>query len=150
MKLNILLPLFLVLSLGSAASYCPSTPVNETAQKAIFFEFVTKFYIKKDAKGAFTDHVDVNYTQHNPYALSGRDNAITFLTALMPSVNISIMHAAFYNSTGWVHFRQDQTGALPAAGVDVLHMNGSCIVEHWDVIQERPANATNPLAMWSP
>ncbi|KAF8856679.1 hypothetical protein BDZ45DRAFT_745150 [Acephala macrosclerotiorum] len=143
MKLNIFLPIFSVLSLGSAASYCPSTSVHEPAQKAIFFEFTTNFYLNKDAKGAFIDH-------HNPYALSGRDIAITFFTALTPSINFTIMHAAFYNSTGWVHFRQDQTGVLPTAGVDILHMNGSCIVEHWDVLQERPANATNPFAIWSP
>jgi len=24
----------------------------------------------------------------------------------------------------------------------------SCVVEHWDVIEELPANATNPLALF--
>jgi predicted SnoaL-like aldol condensation-catalyzing enzyme len=27
-------------------------------------------------------------------------------------------------------------------------MEGTCIVEHWDVIQFRPANSINPIAMF--
>ncbi|KAE8441026.1 hypothetical protein EG329_006090 [Mollisiaceae sp. DMI_Dod_QoI] len=149
MKLNILVPIFSVLSLSSAASYCPSQAANHTAQRQIFYEFVTKFYLNKDATSAFTDHVDVDYIQHNPFAKSGRDNAITSLSPLLPTLNFTILRTNFNNSTGWVHYRKDQTGTLPTAVVDILRMNGSCIVEHWDVVQERPANATNPLAMWS-
>lgn len=148
MKLNILLQISSLLALGSASSYCPSTPANHSVQTKIFHEFVQKFYIDKDPKTAFLDHVDVNYIQHNPNALSGRDNAIAFLEPLIPTTNMTLMHVAFMNNTGYAHFRQDAPGQLPDAIVDILRFNGSCIVEHWDVIQARPVNATNPLAMW--
>ncbi len=32
---------------------------------------------------------------------------------------------------------------LPSAVVDLYRFEGSCIVEHWDVKQERQANDTN-------
>jgi len=36
----------------------------------------------------------------------------------------------------------------PIALADIYRMDGTCIVEHWDVTQARPANATNPIAMF--
>lgn len=39
-------------------------------------------------------------------------------------------------------------GGEPAAVVDVVRFEGTCIMEHWDVIQERPGNATNSNALF--
>lgn len=43
----------------------------------------------------------------------------------------------------------ESPGAKPKAVVDLFRMDGTCVMEHWDVIQERPENPKNPLAMWS-
>lgn len=55
------------------------------------------------------------------------------------------------STKGWVHYRMDIAG-VPAdqffAVLDLFRMNGTCIEEHWDVAQQRPINATNPLALF--
>lgn len=32
--------------------------------------------------------------------------------------------------------------------IDLFRMEGTCIVEHWDISQLKPADATNPIAMF--
>lgn len=56
---------------------------------------------------------------------------------------------SFSDSTGWVLAKQETPGkAGYTAVVDVFRMDGSCVVEHWDVLQPKPATASNPLAMF--
>ena len=35
-----------------------------------------------------------------------------------------------------------------SALVDIYTFEGTCIVKHWDVLTQLPANATNPLALF--
>ena len=63
----------------------------------------------------------------------------------MPS---TVLRHAFENDTGFIHVRVDEEGHRPIALADIYRMNGTCVVEHWDVTQERPGNATNPIAMF--
>jgi len=133
---------------AATAANCPPHKATLKEKRAAYEDFVQKFYIEKNVEAAFVNHMDENYIQHNPNALSGRQSAIDFLVPLFKTVNITLLNKGFYEDRGWVHFRQDEPGKQPEAIVDVLRFNGSCIVEHWDVIQERPLNATNPLAMW--
>jgi predicted SnoaL-like aldol condensation-catalyzing enzyme len=145
MKLNIFLPL---LSLASAATFCPSRPAETAEQLTIFYQFVQKFIINKDVKSAFTEHVDENCIQHNPNLLSGRQKAIDALTPFVAMSNFTILHAGFYNNTGYIHYRVDTSGAKPTVAADIVRMEGSCIMDHWDVTQVRPENPINPLALW--
>jgi len=133
---------------AAATLYCPSRPATEREQIAIFDEFINKFYFIKNASLAFGEHVDVNYIQHNPNALSGRQVAIDFLQDFLPTVNNTIFHKAFSNNFGYLHYRLDMPNSLPNAVVDIVRFDGTCIMEHWDVVQERQPNATNPLALW--
>ncbi len=138
-----------LLSLSTAASFCPSRPSTTTEQTDIFYQFVRKFYLNKDVKTAFADHFDRNYTEHNPNASSGwTEDSIGGLASFIASANFTIIHAGFYNNTGYVHFREDADGSPPTAVVDVLKFDGTCVVEHWDVAQAKPTNAPNPLALW--
>ncbi len=63
----------------------------------------------------------------------------------MPS---TVLARNFNNDIGLIHVRVDEEGHLPIALADIYRMNGTCIVEHWDVTQETPRNATNPIAMF--
>lgn len=47
-----------------------------------------------------------------------------------------------------MHYREDIPGMASQAVVDIFRLNGTYIMEHWDVIQTRPANPVNPLALW--
>ncbi|KAL5322982.1 hypothetical protein ACEPPN_007508 [Leptodophora sp. 'Broadleaf-Isolate-01'] len=148
MKLNLGMIISL-LSVASAESFCPSRPAETKEQTDIFYQFVRKFYVNKDVKTAFADHFDHTYIEHNPNAGSGwTESSITGLADFVASANFSILHAGFYNNTGYVHFREDVAGAPPTAVVDILKFEGTCVVEHWDVAQARPENPSNPRAMW--
>jgi predicted SnoaL-like aldol condensation-catalyzing enzyme len=146
MMLNIFLSL---LTVASATSYCPSRPANNTEQISIFHQFVQKFYLDKNIKAAFDDHFSPQWIEHSPDAPPGTlDQTISALTSLAAISNFTIIHAGFYNNTGYVHLRQDTNGTAPVAIADIFGFNGSCVVEHWDITQARPANPVNPNAMW--
>ncbi|GME66204.1 hypothetical protein GTA08_BOTSDO11583 [Neofusicoccum parvum] len=135
---------------AGGAPYCPPRAASTAEQRAIFGEFVQKFLVEKNATRALLDHAAEDYIQHNPFFLSGRQVAIDALSGFPSSaVNYTIINRGFDADRGWVHYRLDTAGAPePSAVVDIFRLEGTCIREHWDVIQQRPANATNPIAMW--
>ena len=146
MKLTFWLSL---LSVASAISYCPPRPATTAEQTTIFYELVTKFYLKKNIRAAFEDHFSPQWTEHSPLAPPGTLNdTITALSGLAAISNFTIIHAGFYNNTGYVHLRQDTQGSAPEAIADIFGYNGTCVVEHWDITQAKPNNSVNPLAMW--
>ncbi|KAH8650774.1 hypothetical protein BGZ61DRAFT_375473 [Ilyonectria robusta] len=132
------------------APYCPPCHVTPSQQRAIFVEFIQKLYIDRNATRALLDHVPEDYIQHNPFSLSGRDNSIKSLSFVSPdTVNFTISRVGLDDNLAFLHARLDTVGAeRPSTVVDLFRFNGSCIQEHWDVIQEVPENATNPLHMW--
>jgi hypothetical protein len=65
-----------------------------------------------------------------------------------PAVAIEVPHQSFEAPMGWVHYRIDPFLLEPTAVVNVYLWGGSCIVEHWDIIQERLVNATNPNGLF--
>jgi hypothetical protein len=158
MKLNIFLSIISVAS-AAKAPYCPNYSVSSTEQVRIFNEFVGKFYYDKNIKAAFNDHFSPSWKEHAPTALPGTLNdTIGALTGLAAITNFTVFHTAIHNNTGWVHIRQDTQGSAPEAIADIFQFgyngtvgdHGSCIVEHWDITQERPANPVNPIALWDP
>ncbi|CZT10629.1 uncharacterized protein RAG0_15047 [Rhynchosporium agropyri] len=148
MKLNFL-TLVCITSIASAESFCPSRAATNQEQIDIFYQFVRKFYIQKNVPLAFSDHFSRTYIEHNPAASSGwNETSITGLAAFIAAAKLEIIHAGFYNNTGYVHFREDVEGAPPTAVVDILKFEGTCVVEHWDVAQAKPVNPAYPLALW--
>lgn len=138
----------------AAAPNCPGRHVSPAEQLCIFKDFVKLFYVTKDIPTAFQTHVAESYIQHNPMFTSGRQVAQDGLSKYIPPINITVAKISLSDSTGWVMAKQ-QTSAQVAEGkgmytvvVDVFRMDGSCIVEHWDVAQARPAAASNPLVMF--
>ncbi|OBR07021.1 Snoal-like polyketide cyclase family protein [Colletotrichum higginsianum IMI 349063] len=136
---------------ASSAPYCPPRPATPEEQRAILGEFMEAFYEERNATKALLNHVAEDYIQHNPNALSGRQNTLNVLAPFVSpsSVNNTIMHTALENNTAYIHYRMDLAGGgEPFAVVDVFRFDGTCIMEHWDVAQQRPVNATNPIAMF--
>ncbi|OJD29694.1 snoal-like polyketide cyclase family protein [Diplodia corticola] len=137
-------------AVDDGAPYCPPRAASAATQSAIFSSFIQKFLIEKNATRALLDHAAEDYIQHNPSFLSGRQVAIDALSGFPSSaVNYTIINQGFDADRGWVHYRLDVAGATqPSAVVDIFRLEGTCVREHWDVMQQRPENATNPLAMW--
>lgn len=127
---------------------CPPKFATPGMQKAIFNDFVGEFYIEGNITKALTEFVSEDYIQHNPSVLSGRDAAIKVLPGLFENTTVEVAHVLFQDSIGAVHYKVTQPGSPLTAYADFYRLNGTCIVEHWDVIQSLPANATNPLALF--
>ena len=91
------------------------------------------------------------YTQHNPDALSGREPAIEWLTIVWgtPSMTFTNITAWAGEGIGMLHYRmQAPEAGIHRAIMDRLKFEGTCFVEHWDVIQPIYGNETNPLAFF--
>ena len=129
-------------------SYCPPRPASEAHQRAIFDSFINALYIEKDVLAAFDQHIAIDLIEHDPFDAQGRDANAAKLSNIIPYVPSTVLRHAFENNTGLIHVRVDEEGHRPIALADIYRMNGTCIVEHWDVTQETPANATNPIAMF--
>jgi predicted SnoaL-like aldol condensation-catalyzing enzyme len=134
---------------SAAAPNCPGRQVTSQEQLEIFKAFVHQFYVAKNIPAAFQTHVAENYIQHNPNFKSGRQTAQDGLSKYIPPLNITVAKISLSDSTGWV-FAKQETAGKPGytAVVDIFRMDGSCVVEHWDVVQAKPVNASNPLAMF--
>lgn len=132
------------------SSFCVPHPVDSSTQRDLFNAFLNAFYGQKNLTLAFGTYVSTNYTQHNPFVLNGPVAAITYLANLIPGTTYTTLHSTFDTESqiGWVHNRADTATSPSTALTDLYRWSGSCIVEHWDVIEALPANSTNPLALF--
>ncbi|KAJ7148089.1 hypothetical protein C8R43DRAFT_1194857 [Mycena crocata] len=122
-------------------------PVSAYRQRVIFENVVDLLFknaTPENVTEAYT-HMAADLIQHNPAVVDGANASYTIVNSILadPAVKVQIINQAFESPVGWVHYRIDGFNAQPTAIVDMFRFNGSCIVEHWDVIQERPANATS-------
>lgn len=88
------------------------------------------------------------YVEHNPFGLSGRDNALAYLTGFLVSPGLTITNLTAYAGGGFGHmrFREVLPGEFDRVVSDRLKFQGTCFVEHWDVSQDVTGEETNPLA----
>ncbi|KAK2040614.1 hypothetical protein LZ31DRAFT_578206 [Colletotrichum somersetense] len=136
---------------SSSAPYCPPRSATPDEQRVILDEFIQAFYDERNATKALLNHVAEDYIQHNPNALSGRQNSLDVLEPFVSpkTVTNKIIHKGLDNNIAYIHYRMDlASGGQPFAVVDVFRFNGTCIMEHWDTAQQKPVNSTNPLAMF--
>ncbi|TEB14393.1 hypothetical protein FA13DRAFT_1578933, partial [Coprinellus micaceus] len=123
----------------------------EAKQKVAIRDFAHIFLVEKDPKRAFDAYIPGVYTQHNPDALSGREPAIEWLTVVWgtPSMTFTNITAWAGEGIGLIHYRmQAPEAGIHRAIMDRLKFEGTCFVEHWDVIQPIFGNETNPLAFF--
>ena len=144
------LPFVTATSHPAPSSSCIPHPVSAHERREIFDSYVNAFYVKKNLTKVFQLYVDSTYIQHNPFVANGPAAALAFLGTIWQSQNLTILHTALDGNLGWIHFKDVELpeAARPVAIVDIVRFDGSCVAEHWDVIQELPANATNPLALF--
>ncbi|KAK7036372.1 Snoal-like polyketide cyclase family protein [Favolaschia claudopus] len=116
-------------------------------QEKIFEDLVENLYRTRNFTRAYT-HFAVDYIQHNPSAMDGFNASFSAVVGLIgdPSVKVQVLRTAFSAPYGWVHSRIDgfDGAERPSAVADILRFNGTCVQEHWDVIQEMPTESVNP------
>ncbi|UKZ54324.1 hypothetical protein TrVGV298_008132 [Trichoderma virens] len=117
----------------TSTTFCdPSRPITGSQMRSIFNTFVDQFYFKRDFQGAMKKFVSSNLIQHNPQIANGSQAQVEVVTSIL----------ANYDGP---EFELAGTG-LPITGVaDIYRFEGSCMVEHWDVIEGLPPNSTNPM-----
>ncbi|EEY54015.1 uncharacterized protein PITG_07708 [Phytophthora infestans T30-4] len=140
-----------------SAPYHPPRPVTPAQQKAIFDRFADGFLLSGTPLPFLEDHLADDYIQHNPDFLSGKAAVLQGFSGDLSSFGLvypaNVITRGFDEDIGqgWIHYYfTPAAGQQPSVVVDIFRMNGSAIQEHWDVIQQRPENATNPLAMFTP
>jgi predicted SnoaL-like aldol condensation-catalyzing enzyme len=92
------------------------------------------------------------YIQHNPHQADGRKDLKEALSRIgifsMPKNKIEVVRAIAEGDLVFMETHQKPPGSPDLVLADVFRVKDNMIVEHWDVIQSVPADATNPRPMY--
>lgn len=127
--------------------YCPGQEADERIQRHLFTHFMHTLYDEKNVSKAFETYVSPNIIEHDPDDTQNRDAIVARLEGIIPSANLTILQSSFGDSHGLIYLKVE-ADPEPKALADIYRMHRTCIVEHWDVVQARPANSKNPIAMF--
>ena len=86
-----------------------------------------------------------NLTQHNPNIANGRDAQTAAVIPIYNSSNFQLQNVLVDGDYGMIFNRLTDKGSDGSEYMDVVDIyrfDGSCLVEHWDVIQEGSLNST--------
>jgi predicted SnoaL-like aldol condensation-catalyzing enzyme len=99
---------------------------------------------------AVDKYIADNYIQHNPGVADGKEAlkaALKIWFKDAPKEKIDIQHIGADGNFVYIHTRSKQ-GNKTISVMDIFRIDGSKIVEHWDVLQEVPAKAANDHPMF--
>ncbi|KAF5332148.1 hypothetical protein D9611_008127 [Ephemerocybe angulata] len=137
----------------------PNAPPGnlEKRQQEALADFARLFLAQKNVQAAFDKYIPGQYIQHSPaVAQSGRQVALDFLIPSLadPGFSTSNLKAFAGEGYGILHYKMNLFGGLGATGgislavADIFRFQGTCIVEHWDVLQQIQGNEANPIAFF--
>lgn len=118
--------------------------------RQIVEDFLDLINRQRRVRDAFERHVAPEYIQHNPTAGNGREDAIALIENLSatPGFNPVVKRMVAEGDLVAVHMHL-QLGAGPGLAVmDMFRLEGGKIVEHWDVIQDVPAQSVSGNSMF--
>ena len=93
-------------------------------------------------------YVTDKYIQHNPMVPTGKEGLLKALPGFyqaMPSLNWKLKH--IYADGDFVIVHSTYDFGKDNAVVDIFRFNGDKVDEHWDVVQEIPANMAHDNGM---
>jgi predicted SnoaL-like aldol condensation-catalyzing enzyme len=133
-------------ALASAAQ--PSQLENN---KRVATEFYDAAINRKDFAAA-SQYLGSGYRQHNPTAADGAEGLrsfIDFLKTRFPNQRGEIKRVIAEGDLVVLHVHSTRGDDTPGrAIVDIFRVENGKIVEHWDVIQDIPAQAANTNGMF--
>ena len=121
------------------------------ANKRNAIEFYRTAYLG-DPESAVQQYVGSDYIQHNPLVGNGTQPFIEYFTKmaeLYPDKSIRFVRAVAEGNLVALHTHQTWPGNEQYVTMDFFRFddNGK-IVEHWDAIQDRPAETKNGNTMY--
>ncbi|NPD14782.1 SnoaL-like domain-containing protein [Xinfangfangia sp. D13-10-4-6] len=123
---------------------------QEEANRQLVVGFYDKFFNDHDISAA--DVVAEGYIQHNPHVPDGKAPFVGYFTGFFaenPQSKAKIVRSAADGDLVWIHVHS--TNGESDAGqaiVDIFRVEDGKIIEHWDVIQDVPAEAANQNTMF--
>ena len=126
-------------------------PSQLDLNKRIATEFYDAAINRKDFAAA-SQYLGSQYRQHNPTAADGAEGLrafIDFLKARFPNQRGEIVRVIAEGDLVVLHVHSTRGDDTPGrAIVDIFRVENGKIVEHWDVIQDIPAQPANANGMF--
>jgi predicted SnoaL-like aldol condensation-catalyzing enzyme len=139
------------LAVSFAALAASAQPSQLEANKRVATEFYDAAINRKDFAAA-SQYLGSGYKQHNPTAADGAEGLrgfIVFLKARYPNQRGDIKRVIAEGDLVVLHVHSTRGDGTPGrAIVDIFRIENGKVVEHWDVIQDIPAEAANQNGMF--
>jgi predicted SnoaL-like aldol condensation-catalyzing enzyme len=140
-----------VVAAASIALTATAQPSRLELNKRIASEFYDAAINRKDFAAA-SQYLDSDYRQHNPTAADGAEGLrafIDFLRTRFPNQRGDIKRVIAEGDLVVLHVHSTRGDGTPGrAIVDIFRVESGKVVEHWDVIQDIPAQSANANGMF--
>ena len=156
MRYGLLAILSCTLTACTTTGAAPRTAVAQQ-NTAVVLAFLDTVFNKHEVEQAFKLYVAPHYRQHNPSVPDGNAAAVQALTRytheLYPELRQEVKRTVAQGDLVAVHSRYlkskaDRDGGRGQAAVDIFRLEHRKIVEHWDVVEDIPANSANDNTMF--
>ena len=129
----------------------PTVPTQQNARSTVL-DFFDLAFVQRKAAEARQRYMGEVYIQHNPAAPDGPDLFVEFIgqfQAMAPDMTFDIKRVIAEDDLVALHYHLTMTpGDLGRAVVDIFRVENGQIVEHWDVLQDVPAESANDNTMF--
>jgi predicted SnoaL-like aldol condensation-catalyzing enzyme len=124
----------------------------EKANAKVVTDFYNLAFQQRQPRQAALSYFGENYVQHNPLVADGAEPFYTFFEGFFtqfPDARSTVHRVMADGDMVILHLNLQPTSDEPgSAVVDIFRVENGKIVEHWDVVQDVPAQTANGHTMF--